>query len=303
MTVGVAAKSVHGRAIVVMTDRLFTFGDHELKGEEPIGKAMWTANGWLAAYAGDPTLAEAAIATAHTRWNALPESDRPTFQIGMLKHFHTALLDEMDTAIERNVLRRRGLDMDTWREKSVLEGFDEGLRAEVVNEFDLYDRDRGCELLLCGFDPIGDGHVLTVSRDDQQHEHEWAAIGSGGDIARGRLIWQRTHSQDALARTLYEVYEATAHASMNPGVGEQIAAWVLTKNWGLTLVPDPIMKALDGVFRAYDQTPFMLTRRDGDYVPSLTPPDKWEETLGEWAESVIKHPRWDPETKSVIWDA
>lgn len=295
MTVGVAARSVHGKAIVIMADRRFTLGDGELITEEPIGKAFMTANGWLAVYAGNPTFAEAVVAHASTSWDQMKPEDQPTAQIGMMKHVHRAYLDEYEDAVERNVLRHRLLDTALWRERSLTDDFDESLRTEIQREFALYDREYGCELLLCGFDPRGNAQIVTVDLDDQQHEHEWAAIGSGGDIARGRLVWLKTHSYVGLARTLYEVYEATAHASMDPAVGENVNAWIMVRNGGDALmeVPANIMELVRSAFRFYDQTPFKRDRRveDKTYDP---PPSDWETTVGEWGFGVVPHPLYLP---------
>jgi hypothetical protein len=166
---------------------------------------------------------------------------------------------------------------------------------EIERNFANYDEDNGCELLVCGFDPWGNAQILTVNLDQQEHEHEWAAIGSGGDIARGRLVWLKTHSYVGLARTLYEVYEATAHASMNPAVGENINAWVMIRNGGDALldVPKHIMELVRTAFRYYDQTPFQRDRRIEDRTYDPPPPD-WEETLGEWGFGLVPHPTYLP---------
>ena len=289
MTVGVAALTENGQAIVVMTDKRITIGDYDLTTEQTFAKLFETANGWFAAYAGNATFAESVIAFGHGTWDALSPDKRPTYQIGMLEHFHRAYLDKYEDAVERNVLRPRLYDRDFWRDKSITSDFDAGLRDELTAAFTDFDDDQGADLLLFGFDPRLEGHILSVGLEHQIHEQEWAAIGSGGAIAEGRLAWQKTRRDRGMARTLYEVYEAAVHASMNPAVGVNLIAAVMWKNGrdGIEPVPTGIMRLLDEVFRFNDHSPFMTTNVVGTDEPLIPPHPKWETTVREWVEGVM----------------
>lgn len=287
MTVGVAALAEKGRAIVIVTDKRITIGDNELVTEQTFAKVLPTANGWYAAYAGDATFAESVIALAHTKWDQRAAGERPTFQIGMLDHFHKAYLDRFEDAVDRNVLRPRLYDRELWRDKSTRADFDKSLREAIEEDFEDYDEETGAALLVFGFDPRDRGHILSVGLHHQLHELEWASIGSGAPIANGRLAWQKTDIQRGLARALYEVYEAAVHASMNPAVGTEVVAFVMRRNHELIVVPDEALSIIEGVFRYNDQTPFRQTNRHPVKDRTYAEPVNWEAQLQAWVQAVM----------------
>ncbi len=290
VTIGVAALSENADAIVIMTDKRVTIGDYELTIDQTFAKILPTAAGWFAAYAGNATFAESVIAWAHTKWNQLGQDERPTFQIGLLGHFHDAYLAKYAEAAERNVLKRRLYDAELWRLRSTTSDFDTKLRDEILTEAREWDEEHGAELLVFGFDPRGEGHVLSLDLDTEIHEQEWAAIGAGRTIAEGRLAWRKTRRDRGLARTLYEVYEAAVHASLNPTVGVNLIGAVMVGNGqnGIVPVPPDVMGVLEAVFRRADGTPFRTTNlvpEDARPLPGLS--DGWEAQLRSWVGDVM----------------
>jgi len=292
VTVAIAARAALGRALVTMTDRQLTIGAWALKAEQPMGKGYWGPGGWTCMYAQDSTYAEAVIARATIEWQGMAPEKRPTYQIGMLKHVHNAYLAHHFDTIDDSVLRPRGLTLAIWQERMTHKDFDPSLRAEIQREIDETDREAGCDLLLAGFDSgsAPEGHILTVGLRHEAHDTEWAAIGSGAEIAHGRLAWQRTSSFDVLQRVLYEVYEAARHASQNPAVGQSLSAGVMTGNGEKNFhdVPPRIMSLLEAIFWNHDRTPFRnpaALRGDDPSIPPLQA--DWEVALTKWSDEVM----------------
>lgn len=63
-------------------------------------------------------------------------------------------------------------------------------------------------------------YILRVSNDGLESSDNFAAIGSGEDIANS-VLFQREHESDySLSKTIYCVYEAMKLGRISPGVGE-----------------------------------------------------------------------------------
>jgi hypothetical protein len=222
MTVGVAGLAEQRRAIVIVVDKLFTRGQLDLQAEEDTAKVIPFVAGWLAVYAGDPTFAQGVVARAATIWLAMKPKDRPTFQIGLIKLVRSVYRKELDEAINHNVLGPNHVDPVAWRMRR--SQFDEATRRRVEAEIATFrDQDGGCDLLICGFDPRGTGHILYIGETDQQDEPSVSAIGSGADLAFAQLAWRSAPGADDVMSVLYRVFEAKTYAETNAYVGKRNA--------------------------------------------------------------------------------
>lgn len=83
------------------------------------------------------------------------------------------------------------------------------------------DDDIECELILAGF-VNAESHLFVVSGDGSvSFEDDFAAIGSGADLATAVLRFRKQHSRRSLPDTLYRLYEAKKFAQMEPNVGRR----------------------------------------------------------------------------------
>lgn len=126
--------------------------------------------------------------------------------------------------VEDLILSPIGLSFEAWQKKPEWEPYLVDKMAAVT---------LGCELLVAGFDYIGDGHILTVENPGIVKNHDlvgWAAIGSGTYSAMATLLHHSVNSEMGLARVLYHVCEAKFMAESALGVGEHTTAMVLKPN-------------------------------------------------------------------------
>ena len=257
-----------------------TIGAGDLKFEDRDVKAMWLYNGWIALYAGSPTFAGMVVSHGGGRLEAVEKEDgKPVLEpFAVMGIIHDAYLNIWDLKAEDEVLRPRFLNLELYR-KGIS---DDAMREATDEELAVFEHEDTAELLLCGFDSVGQAAIVRVDLRTQERESGFGAVGSGADIARSRLIWQKTQPSDELARVLYEVYEAKAHAEMNAFVGPSVDAFVMYGNGerNLRMISEDTKTALNAVFRYNDQTPFLIARRDGE-LERPAPSQDWEGVLIE----------------------
>ena len=106
--------------------------------------------------------------------------------------------------------------------------FDKGKRAET--ESGIENMQLGCVLLVCTFIK-GTPFIFQVNEDCTViREENFAAIGSGSEVANAILCYRQQNDDLAVDETLYSVYEATKFARRTkvPGVGKLHAFSVLS---------------------------------------------------------------------------
>ena len=274
MTVGIAALAERGTRVVLVMDKQFT---GTLKTEVERTKSLILPNGWIVAYAGDMTFAEGSVERAFNKLESARTALGGWDAVNVVEVVHDALLEHWEHAVNRDVLGPRFLNSKTYRQT------DDKTRTEADEAIATYRQDSTCQLLLCGF--LGTtGQIYALDLDGQSHEYEFAAIGSGAEVARSMLTWRKTRASDKLARVVYEAYEAKAHAELDPFVGAQVDALVMTGNVSLTgaepnfrMLKQPIKEFLNNAVRYYDQTPFKRARRTRETaidLPKLEAPNQ-----------------------------
>jgi len=270
-----------------MADKQFTA---RLKSEGSVPKILGLPNGWLMAFAGDRAFAEEtqfrawslmtrAVRAANDDWDVVSAPDL----------VHDALLEQWRHGVERDVLRPRFLTLDNYRQA------DDKTRTEADEAIAAYRQNDTCDLLLCGFfKDVAQIHVVTL--DGQAREYDFATIGSGAEVADAMLTWRKTSATDRIARVIYEVYEAKAHAELDPFVGSELDAFILKGNF----MPDardnlramsPAMKSfLRSTLFFHDQTPFVRARRTSESqvpAPNVDAPNMdWEAQLDDYLAGV-----------------
>jgi len=274
MTVGIAALAMRSNAIVLMADKLITHAN-DLKLEREETKGGWLPEGWLALYAGGTTFADAVLSHLPALVEKQAEEGKRfgDYEMDVLQTFHDAYLDVWDFVVEQEIMRPRHVTMREYREQ-----LDPALRERIDADRAKYADEVAPDFLVCGFDSVGIGHVLRVGLDTMEKEGAFSAIGSGGDVAHARLVWQKTNADDELARVVYEVYTAKRHAEMELHVGEDFDAYVMYGNGQSKLrAISPDSKAtLRTVFSYYDQTPFRIATRPQERTALPEPPADWE---------------------------
>jgi hypothetical protein len=274
MTVGIAALAEDGKAIVLMADKQFTGGADAVRTENMPAKAFVLPNDWIALFAGDLTFAESVVLLSQADFRSVQPI--PMYALAVAATIRKAYLRTFNETLTADLFLPRLWD----RERFIRREYDAGTNDEIEAAIAEYAENNTCEFLLCGFTPEGDGQVIHVDLDSHEDEHAFGVVGSGGNIARSRLTWQRTGPLHSLSRVLYETFEAKAHSEMNAFVGPRVDAWIMFANGveGTREVTDDTKTLLNAVFRWNDQTPFARALRDDEKKPDA-PPTEWETIL------------------------
>jgi len=100
-----------------------------------------------------------------------------------------------------------------------------------VEKYDYEDKKHRMAPVMCSVSErnVGDPVVL---------EYEFAAIGSGCDIARSLMFTRELDSGDPLMRVIYVVYEAKALSETVPGVGPAFSLDILRQDGTLESLSD-----------------------------------------------------------------
>jgi len=279
MTVGIAALALEGKAIVLMADKLIT-EKGDLKIERDQTKGAFLPNGWMALYAGGTTFAELVLSHVPAVFEKAVEKQYTLMLASeVMDLFHKGYLDVWEFLVEQEILRQRLLTADQYRAGIS----DQTTREMVEAEKRTMEEEYAPEFLLCGFDNDGNGNIIYIGLRDLENSGAVGAIGSGGPTALARLIWQQTNQNDELARVVYEVYTAKAHAEKHAYVGPGFDAFVMFGNGypNIRRSSEPTKGLLIDLFKYHDQTPFRLARRPGERSEPKHPADDWEKTFIE----------------------
>lgn len=291
MTICAAAIAEKGRVIVMISDRLRTFGDgSQLVVDD--AKSLMLPGGWVALYAGVESVCEKVVGRTGALFNTTDAEARDTpYDIASLiyRAFNTVRWG----TIEEEILHPRLLTRETYNERpSTMLDLPEAFRAEMDGKIRDYEYE--CELLACGFDPKdGQPHIFIIDEDGYNRAGNFGAIGSGGIAAQSQLIWQETDRNDSLSRVLYELYAAKKRSEMNAYVGTEVEdvdvliMVVLDKgrNRWIERMPNTTVRTLlERPFHWRDQTPFK--RRKYEYKPTKPDP-AWVSRLEAYCAGVL----------------
>jgi 20S proteasome alpha/beta subunit len=220
MTVCIAALADVGKSVVMACDTMLSGSD--FSGDKVAFKLYPLSDRfhWWAMVSGDDITHIVPIIEAATL-NLLglsgSSNDRATVERAVV----AAYQDVRTRYAEDLVLAPIGMTMETWRSCPEWQGH----LVEKLEGVDL-----GCQLLVAGFDWVGDGHIFTVENPGVAKNHDfagWASIGSGAYSAIGTLLYHSVNYEMQLARVLYHVCEAKFMAESAPGVGKHTVVKIL----------------------------------------------------------------------------
>ncbi len=142
-----------------------------------------------------------------------------------------------------------------------------------------------CGFLLCGFDEHKKPYILNLSAPGGCVDLTltgFSAMGSGSGYALQNLLggWERSYPID---RALYEVFDAKSDAELDPNVGWDWDAVVLTAD-KIISVPEETKTMLDRVLVQQNRSPYTLFDQD-KHLP--LPPEDWMDKLKEFAKTII----------------
>jgi hypothetical protein len=167
------------------------------------------------------------------------------------------------------------------REASLLP-LQDSMIEKVNNELRRYQID--ASLLLSGFDGNHNANIIAVHHPgiaSNETNSGFAAIGSGAQMAVGRLLWQKATRSEHLEVVLYEAYDAKAHAEEIQGVGYASDIRIIVK--GRIVSPPPkIRNLIDNVLEVATMTPF---------GKKSSMPTGWQRTLRAFRQTVMRQKR------------
>jgi hypothetical protein len=289
MTVCLAGVAAGGRAIVMMADRMITYGESTFEGDVAIPKmrglttrADLPAFGWFCMFAGDPTIADEVVDRVRRSFDDRTKAPTAREAMETVQKEYAFVRDEQ---AEREVLGSRLLTRKQWAERSKNDAPLDPALVEKIDK-DLMEYDLCLSLLVVGFDEYGRGTIFSISAPEQVESHVmegFGTIGAGDNAADSQLIFRGFFSNVDVDEVLYELFEAKARSEIVPGVGYDFDAWVLVPNKPPVEVPNEIIKLLDDVFDYHTRLPFrpraIWKVNDPEWKRAKRPRKTWEADL------------------------
>lgn len=188
-------------------------------------KFYWVTEYWIALVAGSSSRALELVNTYRASFKAMHDKKIELTKANIIDVVKNPLRTYKRKLADEYVSLKLGL--------SYKEFLDKGKGYLPEKQFEEMCRDiakikLGCDILLCTFQ-FGTSYIFRIDRSGECEVCEnFAAIGTGTDIAEASLC-QREHEGDlSLAQALFHVYEATVLGSKAPGVGKESAISVLS---------------------------------------------------------------------------
>jgi ATP-dependent protease HslVU (ClpYQ) peptidase subunit len=205
--------------IVVSSDWLAEVGT--LAGAEVQNKLYWLFKGkWCVLIAGTVPAALSLLTTI--RRSIDPKKlTRSNIEDRLAK----AALNHRDKLVKRYVRRRHSVTYEYFRAHK--SEFDEGQWTETQSG--ILGMELDCLLIVCTFIK-GTPFIFQVNEDCSViREENFAAIGSGSDVANAMLCYRQQNEELSIEETAYNLFEATkfARKAKVPGVGKLHAFSVL----------------------------------------------------------------------------
>ncbi len=221
-------------------------------------KLYWVQDEWAVLIAGTVSSAIELVNTYARYFTAFKGKNIELTNTNIVDHVRRPLILQKNKVANAYVGKLLGI---TYKEflATGKERLPEKKFADIVSNIE--DLELDCQLILCTF-LDGEAQIFKVDGDCSIEVCEqFAAIGSGCDIAES-VLFQREHEGDLpIGHALYAVYEAARLGSKAPGVGNQHALSVLLppKRGGeiaYCRVSEKGFKFLDRKFRQYGPKQF-----------------------------------------------
>jgi len=240
----------------------------------PIGKS------WMALTAGDAARCDAIVRRVAERVLTVGQSiaDSANKMLMCLNEEYHLLRDEL---LEQQVLAPKMLTRQLWaaRSSSLLplpHSVVGGIEAEI-REFRV-----GVDLLVCGFDKHTKANILALNGSGEatnQTNEGFGSVGSGSEVATGRLLWQGFRRKAPLSRVLYAVFDAKAHSEQILGVGYEWDCWIMVAGKPRRKLKRSIANLIEDVFEDATKSPFETKGRK---------PTRWKQRLETYCRDVMK---------------
>jgi 20S proteasome alpha/beta subunit len=288
MTVCVAALTDDRKTVVLVADKAITYGGYfrpAVQAESGgIQKMLSIGDStWKALMSGNATATELIIRRAGLRLAAQP--DLAGSLDSMMETVKTAYQEARDQGVDDEVLRPRLLTKELLIARpSTLVPLDSQHFGDVAKR--VADFRMGCDLLVCGFDAQGTGHIFSVHDPGVVNSHElegYYAIGIGAESAISRLAWHYAEPSDSLDFGLYQTLAAKLCAQSIQGVGWGSDMWVMLPD-RTEKVPAHIVDLVRDVFYRANRLPF---RRRRNWNVKDAWPRNWETILKSYADGLL----------------
>jgi len=214
VTICIAAFSHPDRSIVHVSDRAFSLPANLV--ENCAFKGQQLHRDWFAMTSGD--LAQAVPILEEVVYKLVP-GGHPAFVVGEL--VRSAWVDARARAAESRVLSPYGLTMNGFiAERTSDTHFAADVWPRLAKEIEAVTLD--CGFVLCGFDPLGYPHVLSIFDGEVSDfgPTGYCAIGSGTDLATDLLTARRHHFGYDEPATIYNLLASRFVAEADPDVGK-----------------------------------------------------------------------------------
>lgn len=269
MTVCVAALSSDGECTICVADKALSYGDY-IQWDSDTTKILRLPypSAVLMVSGGENSSRVIARLMAH---KDLGKDVKATIQI--IESDYQECYEEM---LEIKFIKQNGLSKEAYI--SAVSGASVNRHIEriarKINKFNL-----DVDLMVCGYDESARPFIIAVTSPGQAVDvtrEGFHAIGSGFDHSIQRLLWiehKRTHG---VLETVYNCFDAKAHAEMAVGVGYEWDGYLVCSA-GATALNKEMKPLIDRVWAKFDRTPFY--KRSEDDLPN--PPANWRAKLND----------------------
>jgi 20S proteasome alpha/beta subunit len=283
MTVCVAAISSDGPCIVCVADKALSYGD-AIQWDSDCTKILNLQNRAVAMISSG----NEAHAERLARWLTKVEDyggERYTLLKDVETQFRRAY-SEMQAAEILTPHMLSGDDYVKMISGKKINEFAIGL-ARKVGAFEL-----DCDAIICGYDDNTFPYLLFATSPGIVTDYTnigFHANGSGAEKAISQLLFAEHKRSNGVARTLYECFDAKAHAEMAVGVGFEWDACLLTGAGPRMIIP-AAKPLIDRVWAKANRSPFKVKREKDDLS---NPPKDWEMRLRIMVHSSLYEKRFD----------
>jgi hypothetical protein len=267
MRVCVSAIASDGDCIICITDKAVSYGDY-IQWDSDTTKIipMSSSNAVLMVSGGENC---ARVVSAITELKFIENVRVVT---SLIESSYQRCYDDV---VQIKYLRQNGITRDEYI--AAVSGSSINRHFEhIADEIEHFNLD--VDIIICGYierKPFilavtSPGKVIDASREG------FHAVGSGFDHAIARLLFQEHKRTNSIPETLYDCFDAKAHAELASGVGYEWDAYLVLPAKSV-LLDEKIKPLLDAIWVRATRSPF-YKRKIGD---KSGPPREWRKTLDE----------------------
>lgn len=271
MTVCVAAISSNGPCIVCIADKALSYGEY-IQWDSDCTKILELRNKAVVMMSSDSE----SHATKLVRHLANIE-DLSCNRYDLIKQIERQFSGAYSDMQETEILTPQTLSRETYIGAITGDTVNEHISgiARKMENFNLL-----CDALICGYDEDKSPYILHAVSPGVVTDFTnvgFHAVGSGAEKAVSQLLFSEHKRTAGVPRTLYECFDAKAHAEMAVGVGYEWDACFVTSEG-----PKPLLEEakplIDQVWAKANRSPFQKGREKDD---TKSPPKDWRRQLSE----------------------